>query len=92
MFSQEEIDYIEKWKLKRLSHSIPEESSLFQTIHGAHTIRRAIELDALQSQYYKRQNELASRPKPKRYEISWELGLMNERCIAENGFSMFEFW
>jgi hypothetical protein len=91
MFSPEEIVYIEKRKLKQLSYSIPEESSLFQTIHGAHTIQRAIELDALQSLHYQRQNEKTSRPKTPRREISWELGMMNERCIDENGFSMFQF-
>ena len=79
-------------QLKKLSHSIPEEDSLFQTIHGAHTIKRAMELDALQSHYYQRQNELASILKSPRHEISWELGIRNEQCIEQHGCSVFQFW
>ena len=93
MFSPEEIAYLEKRKPKRLSYSIPEEASLFQTIHGAHTISRAIELDAISSAFLKKQNEfLKTRPKTERPEVSWEMGVQNEQCIEKYGCSMYQFW
>lgn len=93
MHTQEEREYIEKRKLKRLSHTIPEEESLYQTIHGAHTIKSAMELDAITSAYHKKQKALAeARPKPVRHEASWEMGMQNERCIEKYGCSVYHFW
>lgn len=52
---------------------------------GARTIRDTMEMEKLQQAY-------DARPVPvpkKRMEISWELGMRNERCIAEHGCGMY---
>ena len=93
MFSVEEKECIEKRKLKRLTFFIPEQESLFQTIYGACTVSRLLELEKLYSEYRQKQNELKqARPKPVKHEVSWEMGLQNEQCIEEHGCSLYQFW
>ena len=81
MLSQIEQDYLAKYPMKRLTFDGV--NDLYQSRWGARTILDIIEMRKLQDAYDRR-------PVPvKRMEISWEYGMMNERCIEQNGFGMY---
>ena len=83
MGTNEIESYVKSRNLKRLSYDGP--SSLYQTIHGAVTIDRAMELDDLQKSYFR---QLKPRPSSA-IQISHDLATRNERCIDEHGCSEF---
>jgi hypothetical protein len=83
----EEKAYVEKHNLRRLTFAGGDD--LYETVHGAHTIRDTIELDALQQQFWRQQAAEAAAPKRRHIEVSEELSIRNERHIDEHGFAIF---
>lgn len=78
--------YLVKHNLKRLSFDGV--NDLYQTRHGAHTIERAMELDAVHARFGQamRQQKLATQHLT---PVSAELEARNERCIDRFGCGMY---
>lgn len=80
--SDDQQAYLVKHKLKRLTFDGV--NDLYQTRHGAHTIERAMELDAVHARFGEamRQQKLATQHL---IPVSDELEARNERCIDQFG-------
>lgn len=83
----DEQTYRDKRQLKRLTFDGV--NDLYQTLHGAHTIKRAIELDEVQRLYLIQKNAAKASPVITHITVSDQLEMRNERCIDHCGCGTF---
>lgn len=83
MTTQQEQEYLKAHPMRVLQQAGSD--TLYQSKWGARTLTDCLRMEVHQKTYN-------SRPKPVprvRIPISWELGMANERCIAQHGCGLF---
>jgi hypothetical protein len=103
MLTKEQLEFIKTHHLRKLTNSIPEEESLYDTLWGARTVASAMEMHNLALNLRKKNEEAAKQIEAANQKRTARLAKLpqamlmrmeaqNQKCIDEHGCALYTFW